>query len=106
MPANNPNPGKKVSSLSNANATPVDAMGGRDAPLQETYEEAVKNVENQAPNRTATWAVSQQPRSDAMSGPRFEQTIMEMQVSFKEYKFLWVLRPWIDSCAVLGGRFR
>ncbi|KAJ5737810.1 uncharacterized protein N7483_002935 [Penicillium malachiteum] len=33
----------------------------------------------QAPNRSTTWAASQQPREEAMTGPRFEQTIMETQ---------------------------
>ncbi|KAJ5466595.1 hypothetical protein N7539_009551 [Penicillium diatomitis] len=33
----------------------------------------------QAPNRATTWAASQQPREQAMVGPRFEQTIMETQ---------------------------
>ena len=35
----------------------------------------------QAPNRENPWSRSQQPRDRAMSGPRFEQTIMEYQVS-------------------------
>jgi NADH dehydrogenase (ubiquinone) Fe-S protein 6 len=33
----------------------------------------------QAPNRATTWASNQQPREQAMVGPRFEQTIMETQ---------------------------
>lgn len=36
----------------------------------------------QAPNRATTWAASQQPREQAMVGPRFEQTIMETQVGY------------------------
>ncbi|RMX79122.1 hypothetical protein D0867_16517 [Hortaea werneckii] len=33
----------------------------------------------QAPNRETVWSRSQKPRSEAMVGPRFEQTIMEDQ---------------------------
>ncbi|CAK5264415.1 unnamed protein product [Mycena citricolor] len=33
----------------------------------------------QAPNAPAIWSTNQQPRTDAMSGPRFEQTAMELQ---------------------------
>ncbi|KAJ5649218.1 Zinc finger CHCC-type [Penicillium longicatenatum] len=39
--------------------------------------EQIRSV--QAPNRATTWAASQQPREKAMTGPRFEQTIMETQ---------------------------
>ena len=35
----------------------------------------------QSPNRKTVWSRSQNPREMAMSGPRFEQTIMEDQVS-------------------------
>ncbi|OGM46482.1 lactobacillus shifted protein [Aspergillus bombycis] len=58
--ANNPNPPQPPKpNVSATNATPVDAMGSRDAPLREDVE--------------------LQPREKAMTGPRFEQTIMEMQ---------------------------
>ncbi|KAI0639423.1 ubiquinone oxidoreductase 20 kd subunit [Trametes polyzona] len=33
----------------------------------------------QAPNFASTWSTSQRPRPQAHSGPRFEQTIMELQ---------------------------
>ncbi|KAJ7293570.1 ubiquinone oxidoreductase 20 kd subunit [Mycena rebaudengoi] len=33
----------------------------------------------QAPNYPEIWSTNQQPRSVAMSGPRFEQTAMELQ---------------------------
>ncbi|KAJ7225521.1 hypothetical protein GGX14DRAFT_348934 [Mycena pura] len=33
----------------------------------------------QAPNAASTWSTNQQPRSAATSGPRFEQTAMELQ---------------------------
>ena len=35
----------------------------------------------QAPNRKDIWTRSQRARSKAMTGPRFEQTIFELQVS-------------------------
>lgn len=34
----------------------------------------------QAPNKKGIWSRNQQPREVAMTGPRFEQTIMEDQV--------------------------
>ncbi|KAF8253039.1 NADH:ubiquinone oxidoreductase 18.4kD subunit [Wilcoxina mikolae CBS 423.85] len=33
----------------------------------------------QAPNRATTWSQSQRPRALGMIGPRFEQTIIELQ---------------------------
>ncbi|KAL8910389.1 MAG: hypothetical protein Q9171_004298 [Xanthocarpia ochracea] len=54
-------------------------MGLRDAPLQELTEDSEKQRQMQAPNRREPWSRSQQPRERAMSGPRFEQTIMEYQ---------------------------
>lgn len=36
--------------------------------------------EMQAPNRKGIWSRSQQSRELAMTGPRFEQTILEDQV--------------------------
>ncbi|KAG5746151.1 hypothetical protein H9Q69_011235 [Fusarium xylarioides] len=39
-----------------------------------------KSVEiNQAPNRVGIWSRSQRPRSQAMTGPRFEQTDFDLQ---------------------------
>jgi hypothetical protein len=37
----------------------------------------------QAPNQNRTWAVSQQPRSEAFNHPRFEGAVLEMQVCVK-----------------------
>ena len=51
-----------------------------DATLQENAADAEKLRVQQAPNRAAVWSRSQNPRAKAMSGPRFEQTIMELQV--------------------------
>ena len=33
----------------------------------------------QAPNRPSTWSTNQRPRPAGQSGPRFEQTVMELQ---------------------------
>lgn len=41
---------------------------------------APTEVSKQAPNRTGIWAPSQRPRSQAMTGPRFEQTDFDLQV--------------------------
>lgn len=81
IPTNDPNPPHAVApQASETNVTPTDAMGGKDGALQESTEHAIHILENQAPNRKTTWARSQQERAVAMSGPRFEQTIMEYQV--------------------------
>ena len=56
-------------------------MGAFDGRIVEKPAEGEQNRQLQAPNRASTWAKSQQPREVAMTGPRFEQTIMELQVS-------------------------
>lgn len=58
----------------------MDMQGIRDGKMYELTEQAKERRTMQAPNRAGTWSRSQQPREVAMSGPRFEQTIMEMQV--------------------------
>lgn len=80
MQANDPNPPTPKPNASATNATPVDAVGSWDPPLQEAPEVGERNRQLQAPNRANTWAASQQPREKAMTGPRFEQTIMQLQV--------------------------
>lgn len=40
---------------------------------------APKQVAPQAPNYPATWSTNQAPRPAGRSGPRFEQTAMELQ---------------------------
>ncbi|KAL8769411.1 MAG: hypothetical protein Q9209_004639 [Squamulea sp. 1 TL-2023] len=79
VPTNDPNPPAPVQNVSDSNATPISAMGIRDAPMQELSEVGEKQRQMQAPNRREPWSMSQQPRERAMSGPRFEQTIMEFQ---------------------------
>lgn len=55
------------------------------APVDES-----KPVEiNQAPNRLGIWSRSQKPRSQAMTGPRFEQTDFDLQVQRAEYREPW-----------------
>jgi NADH dehydrogenase (ubiquinone) Fe-S protein 6 len=81
MQANDPSPRPVPQNVSGTNALELDAGGARDAPLQELPEEGEKRRQMQAPNRATKWSPSQQPREKAMSGPRFEQTIMEWQVS-------------------------
>jgi NADH dehydrogenase (ubiquinone) Fe-S protein 6 len=78
--ANDPTPRKQTPTVSGTNATPTDSFGRHDGTLQESPEVGERIRSMQAPNRATTWAASQQPREQAMVGPRFEQTIMESQV--------------------------
>lgn len=82
QPANTPNPEKtqKNFAVSSTNALPSSSTGSHDHALQESPEEGEAKRVMQAPNREGVWSRSQQPRSKAMVGPRFEQTIMEDQV--------------------------
>lgn len=82
VPANNPNPEKtqKNFAVSSSNALPSSSFGSHDYALVEPPEEGEAKRVMQAPNREGVWSRSQQPRSKAMVGPRFEQTIMEDQV--------------------------
>ncbi|KAL8701132.1 MAG: hypothetical protein Q9201_005073 [Fulgogasparrea decipioides] len=79
VPTNDPNPPAPVQNVSDSNAVPISTMGLQDPPLQELPEDSEKQRQMQAPNRAQPWSRSQQPRERAMSGPRFEQTIMEYQ---------------------------
>ncbi|KAI4211881.1 MAG: hypothetical protein LQ351_005372 [Letrouitia transgressa] len=79
VPTNDPEPPAPVQNVSDSNAVPIDPQGLQDAPLQESPEDSEKRRQMQAPNRRHPWSRSQQPRERAMSGPRFEQTIMELQ---------------------------
>lgn len=64
-------------SKTNETATRDPSMG---ADISETLQEGEKARSLQAPNRKETWSKSQQKREIAMSGPRFEHTIFELQV--------------------------
>jgi NADH dehydrogenase (ubiquinone) Fe-S protein 6 len=74
-----PSPSKDVPNVSKTNELPIETPH-QDAPLQEYTEDGEKLRVMQAPNRAGIWSRSQNPRASAMSGPRFEQTIMEYQV--------------------------
>ncbi|KAI6246745.1 Lactobacillus shifted protein [Erysiphe necator] len=69
----------------NIAVNPNDNRLSFNAPHQNTQlDQAVtSNTEKllvpQAPNRVGVWSKSQNPRSKAMSGPRFEQTLIEIQ---------------------------
>ena len=80
-PVNDPDPPKPPPNVSATNVVPVDAVGARDARLQEAPEEGERQRQLQSPNRAERWSRSQEAREKAMTGPRFEQTIMEFQVS-------------------------
>jgi NADH dehydrogenase (ubiquinone) Fe-S protein 6 len=43
-------------------------------------DESVPKEVTQAPNRVGIWSKNQKPRSQAMTGPRFEQTDYNLQV--------------------------
>ena len=68
-------------------------MGLRDAPMVESVTDGEKQRHIQAPNRKEVWSRSQARRDEAMSGPRFEQTMMHMQVSllfsYREKRVIW-----------------
>jgi NADH dehydrogenase (ubiquinone) Fe-S protein 6 len=71
---------EQTPNVSETNAVPTSTTGARDETIVEPAEEGERQRQLQAPNRTTTWARSQQERSKAMVGPRFEQTVMEFQV--------------------------
>jgi NADH dehydrogenase (ubiquinone) Fe-S protein 6 len=79
--ANDPTPPKEPPNVSKTNETGVTAFGAQDGALQESAAEGERQRQLQAPNRGKIWSRSQQPRERAMTGPRFEQTIIEYQVS-------------------------
>ncbi|KAI0932183.1 hypothetical protein AcW1_000628 [Taiwanofungus camphoratus] len=48
-------------------------------PVPKSEAPSEEAVVPQAPNYPSTWSTSQRPRPQGQSGPRFEQTIMELQ---------------------------
>ena len=80
VPANDPVKRDPKPNVSETNATATSSEGSFDKVLQEDVVSAEKMRTLQAPNYKGTWSRSQQPREVAMSGPRFEQSIMEDQV--------------------------
>lgn len=81
IPANDPVERDVPPNVSETNAVPTSSEGSFDRVLQESVPEAEKMRTMQAPNVKGIWSRSQQHREVAMSGPRFEQTIMADQVS-------------------------
>ncbi|KAI9740443.1 MAG: hypothetical protein M1834_005023 [Cirrosporium novae-zelandiae] len=79
IPTNDPAPKPQVQNVSATNQLPTSPMGSMDSSIQEGVEEAEEKRVAQAPNRKGIWSRSQQPREKAMTGPRFEQTMMEFQ---------------------------
>lgn len=59
---------------------PTSSEGSFDKVLQESTAKGEELRTKQAPNFKGIWSRSQNPREVAMSGPRFEQSIMEDQV--------------------------
>tara|TARA_R110002003_G_scaffold219_5_gene16488 strand:- start:4317 stop:4844 length:528 start_codon:yes stop_codon:yes gene_type:complete len=80
VPANDPVSRDAKPNVSETNAVPTSSEGSFDKVLQENVTDAEKMRTAQAPNYQGIWSRSQQPREVAMSGPRFEQSIMEDQV--------------------------
>jgi hypothetical protein len=71
------------SSFRRFEATAVSAKDEVETSLSQT---ASQSAVAQAPNRADVWARSQQPRSKAMAGPRFEQTDFHLQVRPRKTK--------------------
>jgi hypothetical protein len=70
-----------VPNVSKTNELPHGKQQEDDVLVHESVEDAEKLRVMQEPNRATTWSRSQKPRGLAMTGPRFEQTIVELQVS-------------------------
>lgn len=82
VPANDPVQRDAKPNVSETNAVPTSSEGSFDKVLQEDVASAEQMRTTQAPNYKGVWSRSQNPREVAMSGPRFEQSIMEDQVRF------------------------
>jgi NADH dehydrogenase (ubiquinone) Fe-S protein 6 len=91
VPANDPVERAVKPNVSETNAVPTSSEGSFDKVLQENVADGERMRSQQAPNYKGIWSRSQQPREIAMSGPRFEQSIMEDQVRR------------VRSCGGLGG---
>jgi len=80
---NDPKKSKEVPNVSKLNELPIETPHS-DGRLIESAEKREELRVQQAPNRVGIWSHSQNPRAKAMTGPRFEQTIMELQVCDSE----------------------
>ncbi|KAH3912518.1 hypothetical protein HBI56_206120 [Parastagonospora nodorum] len=79
VPANDPVERTAKPNVSETNVTPTSSEGSFDKALQEDVADAEAMRKTQAPNFKGIWSRSQQPREIAMSGPRFEQSIIADQ---------------------------
>lgn len=86
MQPNDPTAPAVKPNVSETNAVPTDSMGSWDASLQEDPAVAERIRSMQAPDRADTWSAGQQPRQNAMVGPRFEQTVMQAQVGYSQLR--------------------
>lgn len=82
VPANDPVKRDVKPNVSKTNEMATSSEGSFDQTLQESVQEAEELRTTQAPNFKGIWSRSQNPRAVAMSGPRFEQTIIADQVCF------------------------
>ncbi|KAK3679680.1 hypothetical protein LTR78_000056 [Recurvomyces mirabilis] len=91
IPANDPNPKPAHSPVSpnTTNAVATSSEGSFDKILQESPQQGEEYRVMQAPNREMVWSRNQKPRREAMVGPRFEQTIMEDQLSTSSISSLY-----------------
>jgi NADH dehydrogenase (ubiquinone) Fe-S protein 6 len=105
VPANDPVEREPVQNVSETNVTPTSSEGSFDKVLQEDVADAERMRTKQAPNYKGIWSRSQQPREIAMSGPRFEQSIMEDQVCFP-ICFDWVVGDCERTAAMEWGKER
>jgi hypothetical protein len=80
VPANDPGERTAKPNVSETNVTPTSSEGSFDKVLQEDVADAERMRAEQAPNYKGVWSRSQNPREVAMSGPRFEQSIIADQV--------------------------
>jgi NADH dehydrogenase (ubiquinone) Fe-S protein 6 len=80
VPANDPVERAAKPNVSETNVTPTSSEGSFDKVLQEDVADAERMRAEQAPNYKGVWSRSQNPREVAMSGPRFEQSIIADQV--------------------------
>ncbi|EIW64654.1 uncharacterized protein TRAVEDRAFT_42061 [Trametes versicolor FP-101664 SS1] len=60
-------------------ARPLTRLSSTSTPVPTPEVPAAAAAVPQAPNLATTWSTSQRPRPQPHSGPRFEQTIMELQ---------------------------
>lgn len=110
IPANDPQPRRDVPPTQGsaiapeahptANNLPSSSGGNQDALLKQVSDQEIQRT-MQAPNRAGVWSRSQQPRERAMTGPRFEQTMMEYQVGTMNSLRCGRIQP---SASILGRK--